>query len=231
MQEPVAGIPQEPPPLPGGVTAVVRWFFHVPQWIQMAGGILAVCVALFLAWFLWRRKAAIWGWLVSRALAVQLGIATVVALFVLAFAGAATVSWDYMQHDNDFCTACHVMGSAFQRFSDSEHAELNCHDCHNQSIFASTRQMHLWIVDRPEEIGEHAPVPTVTCTECHSTARDSTWQRVLETAGHRTHMESDSSALAGVSCVTCHGQEVHRFVPATQTCGQADCHAEEDTRI
>lgn len=225
------GIPTGPPPLPGGVTAVVRWFFHVPQWIQMAGGILAAITALYLAWFLWKRKGAIWRWLSSRALAMQLGFALVVAVFLSVFAAAASVSWDYMMHDNDFCTACHVMGTAFQRFTDSEHAELNCHDCHQQSIFASARQMHLWIVERPEEIPEHAPVPTATCTDCHATGRDSTWQRVLATAGHRTHLESDSTALDDVMCVTCHGQEVHRFIPATQTCAQAGCHAEEDTKI
>lgn len=32
-------------------------------------------------------------------------------------------------------------------------------------------------------------------------------------------------------CVTCHGEEVHRFLPASETCAQAGCHAEEDTRI
>jgi len=57
------------------------------------------------------------------------------------------------------------------------------------------------------------------------------WERIAATAGHRTHLESDSAALAEVECVTCHGAEVHRFVPASETCGQAGCHAAEDTRV
>jgi hypothetical protein len=230
-QELPPGIPAEPPPLPGGVAAVFRWLFHVPQWIQMAGGIVGAIFAIVVLVVIWKRRADVWGWLTSRATAVQGAMAATTLAILVVAVWLGTASWDYMQHDNDFCTACHVMGSAFQRFTDSEHAELNCHDCHNQSIFASARQLHLWILDRPEEIAQHAPVPTTTCSECHQTGRDSTWQRVLATAGHRTHMESDSSALAEVMCVTCHGQEVHRFVPATQTCGQADCHAEEETRI
>jgi hypothetical protein len=38
------------------------------------------------------------------------------------------------------------------------------------------------------------------------------------------HLESDSSALRGVQCTTCHGLEVHRFVPVDSTCAQAGCH-------
>lgn len=231
QQEPPPGIPQEAPPLPGGVAAIVRWFFHVPQWIQIGGAILGAVLAAVVVWFLWKRRVAIWTWLKTRAVAIQLGLATVAVVVIAVAAWAGTVSWNYMMHDNDFCTACHVMGSSFQRFATSEHSTLNCHDCHQQSIFASSRQLYLWVVDRPEEIGDHAPVPTARCTDCHQTERDSTWQRVLQTAGHTIHLESDSSALAGVECVTCHGQEVHRFVPASQTCGQADCHASETTQI
>src|SRR5581483_5299722 len=51
------------------------------------------------------------------------------------------------------------------------------------------------------------------------------WQRIATTAGHRTHLESDSAALKGIQCVTCHGYEVHRFVPVDSTCAQAGCHS------
>ncbi|MDX1395732.1 MAG: hypothetical protein R3195_15220 [Gemmatimonadota bacterium] len=230
-QELPPGIPAEPPPLPGGVAAVFRALFHVPQWIQMAGGIVGAIVAIVLAVVLWKRRADIWHWLVTRARVVQATLAGVTLVVLVIGVWVGTASWNYMMHDNDFCTACHVMGSAFQRFTDSEHSTLNCHDCHNQSIFASARQMHLWVLERPEEIGEHAPVPTRTCTECHATGRDSTWQRVLATAGHRVHLESDSTALSEIMCVTCHGQEVHSFIPADQTCAQSGCHREEETRI
>jgi hypothetical protein len=140
--------------------------------------------------------------------------------------------WNYMQHDNDFCNSCHVMNEPFERFQSSEHSELSCHDCHQQSIFASARQLYLWVEDRPGEIGDHAPVPTGVCAECHITQDpDSTWQRISATAGHRVHLEADTSALQDVTCATCHGQEVHRFVPVSQTCGQSGCHDPDKTEV
>jgi len=151
---------------------------------------------------------------------------------VLAAAGTGgAVSWNYMQHDNGFCTGCHVMHTAFDRFIESEHDTLSCHDCHQQSVFASTRQLYLWVVDRPEKIGEHARVPNDVCTRCHNTGESELWQRILTTAGHRTHLESDSVALRDVQCVDCHGVELHRFVPADSTCGTANCHINNEIKI
>ena len=58
-----------------------------------------------------------------------------------------------------------------------------------------------------------------------------TWQRIASTAGHRTHLESDSSALKNVQCVTCHGVEVHHFVPVDSTCAQSGCHVNVQIRL
>jgi nitrate/TMAO reductase-like tetraheme cytochrome c subunit len=153
-------------------------------------------------------------------------------VFLITGAAMGAYLWNYMQHDNDFCNSCHVMNEPFERFQTSEHSELKCHDCHQQSIFASARQLYLWVEDRPEEIGDHAPVPIGICAECHITQDpDSTWQRISATAGHRVHLEADTSALQDVTCVTCHGQEVHSFVPVDQTCGQSGCHDPDKTEV
>lgn len=227
-------VPQQLPEadLPGGFAVFLRAFFSVPQWIQMAGGILAVLVAVTVLTLAYRRRDALAAWWRSRARAIQIGLAAVAVVVVAFVVSGSIVSWDYMQHDNDFCTGCHVMAPAYGRFAESGHAELSCHDCHRQSIFASMRQLHLWIKDRPQEIGEHSPVPTEVCAECHI-SRDpaENWPQIAATAGHVAHLESDSTALADVQCVTCHGQEVHQFRPADQTCGQAGCHETEATRI
>lgn len=227
-------IPEQLPEvdLPGGVAPFLRAFFSVPQWIQMTGGILAALVALGLAIWVIRKRRELVAWFRGRSRALQVGLASLVAVVVVLAVTGGTVSWNYMQHDNDFCTGCHVMTGAYQRFTESGHAELNCHDCHRQSIFASARQLHLWIRDRPQEIGEHSPVPNDICAECHiNDDASENWPQIAATAGHLAHLESDSSALADVQCVTCHGQEVHQFLPADQTCGQAGCHATETTRI
>jgi hypothetical protein len=124
------------------------------------------------------------------------------------------------------------MGPAFAKFTESEHSDLECHDCHTQPISASMRQLYLWVLERPEDIGEHAPVTTGVCARCHiQEDPNETWEAISETLGHRVHLESDSSALAGVECVTCHAPEVHRFAPTEATCAQSGCHLESETAI
>jgi nitrate/TMAO reductase-like tetraheme cytochrome c subunit len=218
-----------PPPLPDPVAGVFRFLFNVPQWIQIAGFFLGLVVLAWLGMFVLRRRKSIAAWFGSRAAWVRRGfaIAAVLTLGAAAWGGAST--WNYMQHDNDFCMSCHVMETPFQRFSESEHRELSCHDCHQQSIFASARQMVLWVAQRPEDISDHAPVPNARCENCHVTGEPESWRRIRETAGHKIHLESSDTALAGVECVTCHGVEVHRFTPVDATCGTTGCH--DDVRI
>jgi nitrate/TMAO reductase-like tetraheme cytochrome c subunit len=220
------------PPVPSPLAAVIRWFFHVPQWIQIGGAILGVIAAGVAIYLILKWRVAIWTWVRTRPLGLKLAM---VGALVLIAAGAAwfgQASWHYTQHANEFCQACHVMDPAVAKFTRSEHYKLECHDCHQQPIAASMRQVYLWVLNRPEDIGEHAPVPDRVCVRCHvQEDPDSTWQRISATAGHRVHLESDSSVLAQAQCVTCHGREVHKFVPANETCGQTDCHRREDTRI
>ena len=221
-------------PLPGGVAAVVRYLLNaVPSWLQIGGvvvgGILAVLVIVLLV----RRRRAIGGWFIAQSRAVKIAVAVVATLLIVGVAGAGTATWNYTQHSNDFCTGCHVMNPAFQQFSGTEnkHADLSCHACHQQPLSASVRQLYLWVAERPEGIGEHAPIDNSVCETCHVTGDTATWQRIATTAGHRVHLESDSASLRDLQCVTCHGVEVHRFRPAAETCAQSGCHSTEDTEI
>jgi hypothetical protein len=220
------------PPLPGGVAAVLRFFFNLPQWFQIAGFIAGVLVAVAVLALLWRSRAAILLWLVSLPRRTKLGLVAVAGAVVLAAAGGGVVSMHYIDHNNGFCTGCHVMNAPFQRFAGSKHDSLECHNCHQQSMFASMRQLYLWVADRPTEIGKHAKVATSVCRSCHVQGdAKATWQRIASTAGHRTHLESDSSALKNVQCVTCHGLEVHRFIPVNATCAQSGCHVTVQIRL
>jgi hypothetical protein len=221
-------------PLPGGVAEVVRFLLNtVPTWVQLGGIVVGAIVAVVLARFLLLRRREIVGWVTTR----ERGVKAVLAVGAIAVVGTAAVmgkaTWDYTQHSNDFCTGCHVMKPAFQRYvaHASKHDTLSCHSCHTQSMFASARQLYLWVAERPQEIGEHAKVQNAVCESCHATADTAKWQRVKTTAGHRVHLESDSSSLQGLQCVKCHGVEVHRFVPADETCGQSECHTAASTKV
>jgi len=219
-------------PLPGGLARVVRFFLDFPQPLQIAGVVVGVAIVAVGAHVVWRNRAPIWTWLRTRPRFVYAWAAGAAALVAIGGAVAGAWGYHYVQHDNGFCTGCHVMGPAFVRFTESEHSQLECHDCHRQPMTASLRQLYLWVAERPEEIGAHAPVPTAVCAECHiQVDPDETWERISATQGHSVHLESDSSALADVQCVTCHGREVHRFVPAEETCASAGCHSPAETRV
>ncbi len=220
LQQPTVG----PPPLPGGVAAVVRFFFNLPSWLQITGAVLGAVLAVVVLLTLWRRRQRIVTWVRTRPRNTRIALIAVAAGVVLLAAGFGTVSWNYMQHDNGFCTGCHVMGSAYVRFTQSEHSTLSCHNCHQQSLYASMRQMYLWVAERPSEIGPHAKVPNAVCMQCHVTGEKEVWQRIASTAGHRTHLESRNPALQDVQCVTCHAVEVHHFAPLDRTCAQSGCH-------
>jgi len=222
-------------PLPGGVAAVVRFLLDVvPWWVQLAGVFLGAIVGLALLIYAWNRRRPIFAWLSGRRRWIQVGIGVAVFALVLGFTKFSAVAWDYTQHDNGFCTGCHVMEPAFQEFVNfvDRHDTLSCHDCHQQPITASLRQLYLWVAERPEEIGVHAGVPNRVCMTCHVVEGDTAvWQRIASTAGHRVHLESKERSLQGLQCITCHGNEVHRFVPAPATCGQTGCHRSSDTEI
>lgn len=221
-------------PLPGGVAEVTRFLLNrVPPWVQIGGVVVGTAVGAFVLWYLVRRRRTIQAWLSSRTRGVQLALAAVAMVLVAAIVGMGSATWNYTQHSNDFCTGCHVMNPAFQKFGNAEnkHGALSCHACHQQSLGASARQLYLWVAERPERIGEHAKVPNRVCETCHVTGDTATWQRVAATAGHRVHLESDSSALKDVQCVSCHGVEVHRFRPVNETCGQSGCHEPSETGI
>ena len=221
-------------PLPGGVAEVVRFLLTtVPQWVQKAGIAVALAVAVAIIWFLFKHRHAILGWIFSRPTGVKAALAAAAIVIIGSVAWAGTVTWNYTQHSNEFCSGCHVMNVAYSKMAggETEHAKLSCHDCHQQSIYASAHQFYLWISERPEKIEKHADVPNGVCEKCHVTQDTAGWQRIASTAGHRVHLESDSSSLKDVKCIDCHGTELHRFEPAKQTCGQAGCHDEQKTGI
>ena len=193
-------------PLPGGAATVARFLLNtVPQWVQIGGVIVAALVAVLVVVLVYRRRRPIITWVNAKSRPAKVGLGIVTVLLLVAVAGAGAATWNYTQHSNAFCTGCHVMKPAFQRFATAEsgHTDLSCHDCHQQPVSASVRQLYMWVAERPEKIGAHTKLENAVCERCHVTADTAKWQRIAATAGHRVHLESDS--LDGIQCVTCHG--------------------------
>lgn len=197
----------------------------VPQWIQIAGVVIGVPVAIIVVWQLWKRRRAVWAWWVARRTAIRVAI---IGVFFVVAAGAATsglATYTYIMHDNDFCQSCHVMDTAWNRFQVSAHKGLQCHACHRQPLYVSSVELFYWVGERKMEVPVHDKVPTAVCSECHSQkGTDSTLTNIALTAGHAVHLKSDSAALKDVQCVSCHGRDFHIFVPSNESCSQSGCH-------
>jgi hypothetical protein len=218
------------PPLPGGAAEVVRFFMDVPQWIQIGGAILGGVAAVVAVVLLWRNRTAVLQWMRHLPPVVKAGaLAVIVAGAVVASVGGYQV-YDFVEHDNRFCTGCHVMADAYVSFEESGHAELGCKECHAQPRTESARQLYLWVLERPHEVGPHSPVPDARCASCHVEGDPDQWRQIAASLGHRVHFESDDPDLGELMCVTCHGVSVHEFIPASATCGE--CHeAEAEVRL
>lgn len=168
-----------------------------------------------------------WIYSLPRA-ALAGGALAATALFVSA-AIYAYRTYDYIQHDNDFCLSCHLMVDPFERFARSAHREMGCKSCHQPTIVARSQMALTQIIENPDSLQTHAEVPNERCAECHIDGDPEQWTLVANSAGHRVHFESKEPELQGLQCVQCHASSLHEFTAADQTCGQSNCHT--DVRV
>ncbi len=222
-------------PLPqGSIPQALRWVFNLSTTVQLVAAVGGILIALVLVLLLWTRRELLLGWLRNRwgQAGWRVGFITIGGIALVAAAGGGYAANHYMEHANDFCVSCHVMNKAFVKFQSSEHVKLQCHDCHRTTRIGQMKELYVWVFHKPGEIPKHAKVPNEICAECH-VRKDpqKTWQRVSATAGHRIHLTSDSASLRNVQCTTCHGAEVHHFVPAAKTCGQSQCHEKLEVKM
>ena len=154
----------------------------------------------------------------------------VLSLFV---AGSVTAyrTYDYIEHDNDFCMSCHLMAEPYELFGQSAHRDLGCKACHHPS-FAGRSQMALTqIIEQPDSLAAHAEVPNEKCASCHIDGNPEEWVLIANSAGHRVHLESDDPELQGLQCVQCHSSSLHEFAATDQTCAQSGCHEDVEIRL
>ncbi len=202
----------------------------VPQWVQLAGILVGGPVAIIIAWQVWKNRRGLWAWFLGRSHGYKLAIAGTAGFVVLIVGFVGVYNYNYVMHKNDFCQSCHLMDTAWNRFQVSAHKDLQCHACHRQPLWASSKELFWWVYERRMAVPAHDKVPTAVCAECHlRTNTDSSRTNVLRTAGHALHLQSDSSALRNVQCVTCHGRDFHMFRPNNATCAQSGCHT--DVRV
>jgi ABC-type multidrug transport system fused ATPase/permease subunit len=139
------------------VERVIRWFFSVPQWVQLVGAALAIGIAIVSLFALWRNAGAIAEWVRTRHLTTPMVWKTAFGLLgiaVLAGMGTSgTTFFVYSQNNNQFCLSCHSLhDEVYERFQQSKHhrvANLRCHDCHDEPLVAEMTQVAKWMLLRP----------------------------------------------------------------------------------
>jgi hypothetical protein len=233
------------PPIPDPLVPVVQWIFQRPGWMMISGLVLAVIVALAVLYFAWRHRRDILTWLTTRSRGTKLAMAGTVGILLLLVAGVGAKAYVYMEDDNNFCRGCHIFVPAGQPFVhpdtgtyllvnalEGKHDTLRCHDCHTPDMKAQMIELALWMVDRPDKVPPHEKVARDVCESCHVKGKaKEKWEAIALTAGHRTHLESDSVALKDVECLSCHARSAHRFLPPDSTCAQKGCHLTDDVKI
>lgn len=181
--------------------------------------------------FLRRAAGAIRDLTARRPVPVLLAVGLLGAGGVSAGGYYAYQTYDYVQHDNDFCMSCHLMAEPFERFARSAHRGLGCKACH-QPTFAARSQMALTqVLEAPDTIEVHAVVTNEACAACHIDGDPDTWETVRNSAGHRVHLESDDPDLEGLLCVECHSSGLHEFAATDQTCAQSGCHTDVEVQL
>ncbi len=234
-------------PLPDPVIPIIQWIFQRPPWVMWGGVVLGLIVAgLALRWF-WPRRAVFRHWLVSLQPGGKTALAVALLVVLAAAAGAGYKSYDFVENDRRFCAGCHIFVPSGVHITlpdtgsytlvnelEGKHDTLSCHACHTLNMVKEAVKMVFWMSgDRGEgeRVPPHAKVPRHICEGCHVQGEAKQfWQAIATTAGHRTHLESDS--LKGkVECLTCHARAPHRFIPRDTTCTQAGCHLSSQTAI
>jgi uncharacterized OB-fold protein len=153
-------------------------------------------------------------------------VAGVLGLSGFLVGGVST--YNYVQHDADFCTSCHIMDDAYTRWSGSVHSQVTCHECHVPNIADNLRQLWVYWTDPPDKPGHAPEMQNSTCYRCHrqytedEPAPEDTpgWQHVLDEAGHAKHV-----GVEHIQCIRCHSTSLHKFVPPEEICKQ--CHKHE----
>jgi hypothetical protein len=153
----------------------------------------------------------------------------IIALITFIVAGGGYVAYrfyDFTQNNPKFCVGCHLMQPAFDTWAQSEHKDLNCHDCHHLSVPEMNDLLISFVLHRPNVVPERhgkVIVGKKYCNQCHTEGKAKRINRSLFHAKH-VYMEQ-------IECTECHGDVkpdksgLHRFLPTEKFCTK--CHTDK----
>jgi len=149
-------------------------------------------------------------------------------VFSLAMIFVAYKINNYFENDPNACFACHVHDDANKQWARSEHAGINCHECHHSSKKDQVVQMYRFaflgqraVAPRHGEI----IVPRTLCLRCHW-ERDDKFPNAPDIGRSRYHAKHVFNEK--IECTKCHGYRTHKFTMEERYC--LTCHEDKELR-
>ncbi|MDA8168440.1 MAG: cytochrome c3 family protein [Nitrospiraceae bacterium] len=130
--------------------------------------------------------------------------------------------WDFKENNPKFCIACHLMTPAYNAWATSEHAGINCHNCHHLSLMDQNKLLISFVFKNPKTVpprhGE-VIVPWKLCVNCHYDTNKEypNAPKINNSPFHSRHFFASK-----IECTKCHGYIIHRFTPEPRFCVR--CH-------
>src|SRR5512147_490572 len=125
-------------------------------------------------------------------------------LFIVGSGGfVAYKFYDFTQNNPKFCVGCHLMQEAYDTWSKSEHAKLNCHDCHHLSIPEQNQLLISFVLHRPTRVPDRHKGQVIVsqkyCNQCHTEGKNDA-PRFNKSLFHGKHVYMEQ-----IECTECHG--------------------------
>lgn len=150
-------------------------------------------------------------------------IIAVLLLFILAGGGIVAYRfYDFTQNNPRFCISCHLMKPAFEAWQKSEHAGVNCHECHHLTIPEQNKLLVSFVLHRPTSVPERhgkVIVPWRYCMQCHWD-KDERFKKAPQI--NKSNLHAKHVFMEQIECSKCHGYIVHKFTPEERFCMK--CH-------
>ncbi len=158
----------------------------------------------------------------SLTLKGKIIIAVLLLVIIIGGGVVAFKFYDFTQNNPKFCVSCHLMKPAYDAWEKSEHAGINCHECHHLSIPEQNRLLVNFVLHRPKSVPpRHGKiiVPWKYCVKCHweKDERYPNAPMINNSPGHAKHY-----FMERIECAKCHGYITHKFTAEPRFC--LKCH-------
>lgn len=167
-----------------------------------------------------------WRLFAERVPVAAKGIIALLLLISVLGAGLTAYStYNFTQNDPTFCNSCHIMNESFAAWENSEHAGINCHECHHLSPKELNQLLVSAFIRRTEEVPVRYGkiiVPWKYCVSCHWEENEKYPEvsKINDSQLHARHYFMEQ-----IECAKCHGYRLHKFNLEERYC--INCHKEK----